>query len=116
MEWGSNFDSVQRKQLLSLYEQGLPVPVLDDAPELPSSIQWVLPFFRDLRSCRQASMGGMLPIPVPVMRSYYVDCGYPPHLWPEVKTYLVAMDAEELKFYDEKRPARMPKEPEEAGQ
>lgn len=99
---------------MSLHEEGLPVPVLDDAPELPESLMWVLPLFRDLRSCRQASMGGMLPIPVPAMKSYYIDSGYPPHLWPQAKMYLTQMDAEELRFYDEKRPAKT-KEPEEAG-
>lgn len=97
-----------------MFEQGLPVPVLDDAPQPPSSISWVLTLFRDLRSCRQASMGGMLPIPVPAMRSYYFDCGYPPHQWPEVKDCLVSLDAEELRFYAEKRP-KSPIEPKEAG-
>jgi len=95
-----------------LYEDGMPVPVLDDAPTVPYHLAWAMDLFRDLRSCRPIGMSGYAPIPVTMMRTYFDQCGMPSHLWHEAKLYCTRLDYTELEHLNKKLSAKLPKIPE----
>ena len=92
-------------------EEGFPVPVLDDAPEVPVHLAWVMSMFRDLRSCRPLGMSGAGQIPVTAMLEYFDAMGLSRLIWPETKLYWMSLDSIELSHYYEKQAAKMPKLP-----
>lgn len=98
--------------LLAKFEDGFPVPVLDDAPELTDRIAWAYTSFKDLRTCRPVGMGGQGPIPVTSMMEFFDKAGYNRALWHEAKRYWSELDVVELDFYSKKHAAMMPKIPE----
>lgn len=104
----NSFTDADRKMLLAKAEDGFPVPVLDDAPELPARLQWALSTFRDLRTCRPVGMAGAGPIPVTAMLAYFDALGYPRYLWTAAKAFWSALDMHELAFYHSRSAAKMP--------
>lgn len=98
--------------LLAKFEDGFPVPVLDDAPELTAHTAWAYTTFKDLRTCRPVGMGGAAPIPVTAMMELFDKSGIHHSKWREAKYYWTELDAVELDFYSKKHAAMMPKIPE----
>lgn len=104
----NSFTESDRKMLTAKAEEGFPVPVLDDAPELPARLQWAMTLFKDLRTCRPVSMAGQGQIPVTSLREYFTGLGYPEYLWPEAKSFVAALDTNELAFYHSRQAVPKP--------
>lgn len=97
--------------LVAKFEDGFPVPVLDDAPILPDHLAWAYSMFKELRTCRPVGMNGPSSIPVTAMREHFDAADLSPHQWHNAKWYWMSLDAEELSFYSKKQAALMPKMP-----